>query len=167
MTSPLQSSPDIRYPTGDDIAWMLDLNNAHARELSWLTADELQDMTVMAAHVAVLAPVAFVLCFDQDAPYSSPNFAWHRKRFDRFRYVDRVVVDPAARGTGIARRLYGGVFASAAADGIPRVVAEINADPPNPASSAFHTRLGFVEVGQARLADRNKVVRYVAADVPL
>lgn len=145
---------------------MLDLNNAHARELSWLTVDELHELVTTAAQVAVLAPVAFVLCFDQDAPYTSPNFIWHRERFDRFRYVDRVVVDPDVRGQGIARRLYQHVFAAAAAAGVPRIVAEINAEPANPASDAFHARFGFVEVGRAAVNGQDKVVRYVAADIP-
>lgn len=145
---------------------MLDLNNAHARELSWLTATELHELVTTAAQVAVLAPVAFVLCFDQDASYTSPNFTWHRERFDRFRYVDRVVVDPAARGQGIARRLYHHVFTAAAAAGLPRIVAEINAEPANPASDAFHARFGFVEVGRAAVNGQDKVVRYVAADIP-
>lgn len=147
---------------------MLDLNNAHARELSWLTGAELHELVLTASHAVVVAPVAFVICFDQDAQYASPNFAWHRDRYERFRYVDRVVVDPSVRGDGIGRRLYESVFASASASAaaLPRVVAEINADPPNPASDAFHARLGFVEVGRAVLADRGKSVRYVAAELP-
>lgn len=145
---------------------MLDLNNTHARELSWLTVAELHDLVATASHVAVLAPVAFVLCFDRDAPYDNPNHAWFRDRFDRFLYVDRVVVEPSARGNGLARWLYDDVFAVASAAGFPRVVAEINVEPPNPGSDRFHEKLGFTEVGGARLAGRDKVVRYVAAEIP-
>jgi len=145
---------------------MLDLNNADARVLSWLTEAAFHDLIKTATYVSVVSPVAFVMCFDHDASYSSPNFAWYQQRFDRFLYVDRVVVDPAARGTGIARQLYHGVFAAATEAAVPRVVAEISADPPNPASDAFHDRLGFTELGRARLDDQDKTVRYVAADVP-
>ena len=41
------------------------------------------------------------------------------------------------------------------------MVCEVNAEPPNPASDAFHAALGFTEVGQATL-NRGKVVRYFA-----
>ena len=49
---------------------------------------------------------AFLLAFDQDADYDSPNFLWFRERYPRFVYVDRIVVAAAARGRGLARLLY-------------------------------------------------------------
>ena len=51
------------------------------------------------------------------------------------------------------------------AAGHARVVCEVNSDPPNPASDAFHAALGFAEVGQAVLATQGKVVRYLSCDV--
>lgn len=45
--------------------------------------------------------------------------------------------------------------------GLKRIVCEVNLSPPNPKSDAFHQRMGFVEVGQAVLEDRNKTVRYL------
>jgi predicted GNAT superfamily acetyltransferase len=85
---------------------------------------------------------------------------WFRNRFDRFLYVDRIVVDPAARGRGVARALYGHAFAEARAAGRPRVVAEVNRVPPNPGSDAFHERLGFAQVGIAALPG-GKIVLYL------
>ena len=41
------------------------------------------------------------------------------------------------------------------------VVCEVNIDPPNPGSDAFHEKMGFVEVGRTKLADRDKTVRYL------
>ena len=96
---------------------------------------------------------AFLLAFDQDAHYDSPNFLWFRARYPRFVYVDRIVVAIAARGRGYARRLYDDLFEHAAAAGHDRVVCEVNTQPPNPASDAFHAALGFVEVGTASVHD--------------
>jgi hypothetical protein len=104
---------------------------------------------------------AFLLAFDQDAAYDSPNFLWFRERFPRFVYVDRVVVGPAARGRGLARRLYDELFAAAAAAGHERVVCEVNLDPPNPGSDAFHARQGFAEIGAAAIHGGAKTVRYL------
>ncbi len=42
---------------------------------------------------------------------------------------------------------------------------EINADPPNPASDAFHARFGFRNIGSAALVDRHKTVRYMLLDL--
>ncbi|WP_082765208.1 GNAT family N-acetyltransferase [Phenylobacterium sp. CCH12-B4] len=141
-------------------AALLALNNAHARELSWLTADRLAALVgeAFAARRVGLAD-ALLIAFDQDAAYDSPNFLWFRDRYDRFVYVDRIVVAEAARGRGLARALYLDLFAAAKAAGHARVVCEVNADPPNPASDAFHAALGFVEVGTAAF-EGGKAVRY-------
>ena len=44
--------------------------------------------------------------------------------------------------------------------GVPLLCCEVNAEPPNPASDAFHRAMGFAPVGEAFLADRGKTVRY-------
>ena len=94
---------------------------------------------------------AFLLAFDQAADYDSPNFLWFRDRTPRFVYVDRIVVAPAARGRGHARRLYDDLFAQARRAGHDQVVCEVNSEPANPASDAFHAALGFSEVGRATI----------------
>lgn len=141
---------------------LLALNNVHALELSWLEPDRLSKL-VAEAFVArrVGLADALLLAFDQDADYDSVNFLWFRARFDRFVYVDRVVVADAARGRGLARRLYDDLFAAARAAGHARIVCEVNSDPPNPASDAFHAALGFVPVGAAQIHGGEKTVTYL------
>jgi len=86
---------------------LLALNNAHAVELSWLDDARFGAMLGYAFHARRIGEAdALLLAFDQAAPYDSPNFLWFRRRYGRFVYVDRVVVDPAARGRGYARLLY-------------------------------------------------------------
>ncbi|MBB5372579.1 GNAT family N-acetyltransferase [Acidocella aromatica] len=136
-----------------------DLNNEHARELSF--ADEarfahLVDNAFFAAHIGA---EAFIIAFDQDADYDSENFLWFRQRFSRFVYVDRVVTAGAARGRGHAAALYNALFAAARAAGHERITCEINADPPNPGSEAFHAKFWFTEIGGAVLPN-GKTVRY-------
>jgi uncharacterized protein len=141
---------------------ILTLNNAHARELSWLEPERLQHLV---AHAFVARRIgaldAFLLAFDQDAPYDSPNFLWFRERFPRFVYVDRIVVAEPGRGRGLARALYHDLLAQAAKAGHECVVCEVNTRPPNPESDAFHAALGFVEVGHASIHDGAKDVRYL------
>jgi uncharacterized protein len=145
---------------------LLALNNAHAQELSWLDPDRFVHL-VGAAFLArrIGHADAFLLAFDQDADYDSPNFQWFRSRYVRFVYVDRVVVAPSARGRGYARRLYTGLFEHASVAGHKLVVCEVNSDPPNPASDAFHSALGFVEVGSATIHGGSKTVRYFALEL--
>jgi len=111
--------------------------------------------------LAVVEADALLVAFDERADYRSPNFLWFRDRFDRFVYVDRVVVAAYARGRGLARALYLQLFARARDAGHDTVVAEVNVDPPNPGSHAFHAAMGFRAVGSATLTG-DKRVRYYA-----
>jgi predicted GNAT superfamily acetyltransferase len=141
---------------------MLALNNAYAQELPWLEPERLQ---YLVAHAFLARRIGdldgFLLAFDQDAGYDSPNFRWFRARYPRFVYVDRIVVASFARGRGHARLLYRDLFDRASEAGHERVVCEVNARPPNPESGAFHAALGFVEVGSASIHNDSKTVRYL------
>jgi predicted GNAT superfamily acetyltransferase len=144
---------------------MLALNNAHAVELSF--ADEprmglLVDEAFLAARVGTVD--ALLLAFAPGAAYDSANYAWFAQRYASFVYVDRVVVASSARGRGLARDLYAHLFAAARAAGYERIVCEVNSDPPNPASDAFHQALGFAPVGEARL-ENGKTVTYLALEL--
>jgi len=142
---------------------LLALNNAHAQELSWLEPARLRHLVSQAFLARLIGNVdAFLLAFDQDADYDSPNFLWFRARYPRFVYVDRIVVAESARGRGCARRLYQDLFEHAENAGYDRVVCEVNSRPPNPASDAFHAALGFVEVGAASVYNDSRTVRYLS-----
>ncbi len=104
---------------------------------------------------------AFLIGLDQDADYDSPNFLWFRDRYERFAYIDRVVVAASAHGQGLGRALYERLFAETKTAGYPCVMAEVNVVPPNPGSLAFHEKMGFEAVGEAELAT-DKTVRYFA-----
>lgn len=150
-----------------DLQAVLALNNAHAAELSWLEPERLSHLlgeAFLARRIG--AAEAFLIAFDQEAAYDSPNFQWFRQRHRRFVYVDRVAVAASARGRGHARRLYEELFARAADAGHGLVTCEVNADPPNPASDAFHAALGFREVGAAAIHGGAKTVRYYARTLP-
>jgi predicted GNAT superfamily acetyltransferase len=142
---------------------LLALNNAHAQELSWLEPERLEHLVEHAFLARRIGNLdAFMLAFDQDARYDSPNFLWFRSRYPRFVYVDRIVVASSARGRGCARRLYDNLFEHAVRAGHARVLCEVNMRPPNPASDAFHATLGFVEVGTASVDNGSKTVRYLS-----
>jgi len=117
------------HPLG---AALLALNNAHARELSWLAPERLEHLVAQAFMARRIGNIdAFLLALDQDAAYDSPNFQWFRARYPRFVYVDRIVVAASARGRGCARRLYNDLFEHARRAGHDRLVCEVNSSPPN------------------------------------
>ena len=142
---------------------LLALNNSHAIELSLLHADRLAGLVAQAWYAWRIGHVdAFMLALDEGASYDSPNFLWFRQRYARFVYVDRIVVAPSARGRGLARQLYEALIRRASEAGHERIVCEVNLDPPNPQSDAFHAALGFSEVGSASIHDGAKTVRYLS-----
>jgi uncharacterized protein len=143
----------------DDLNGILALSALHEEETSPLDEVKLSAMLKEAFHHAIIGDgsLGYLIAFDQDAAYDSVNFRWFQSRFDRFVYVDRIVVAASERGKGVAKRFYEELFAVARASGHHRIVAEINVDPPNPGSLAFHDRIGFVEVGQATLAPGKSV----------
>jgi predicted GNAT superfamily acetyltransferase len=148
-------------------ARILALNNVHAVETSYLDAARLTQMLDEAFLATRIGAVdAFLIVFDQEARYDSPNFAWFRAKYPDFVYVDRIITGPNARGRGYARALYQDLFEKAAARGHKRVVCEVNLDPPNPGSDAFHAALGFAEVGRQVLPGSGKTVRYLSKNIP-
>ena len=141
---------------------ILALNAAHQVETSPLDRAALEAMLDETFHSATAGggKDGFIIAFDQDAAYDSVNFRWFQSRYERFIYVDRIITAPHARGRGIARGFYTTLFKAARAAGHRRIVAEINVEPPNPASMAFHSALGFAEVGRGEFSDQGKIVSY-------
>jgi predicted GNAT superfamily acetyltransferase len=152
-----------------DLAAVLALNNSHSLELGQIDPEKLGHSISAATLAIAMGPVgqpdAFLIAFDQAAPAQGPNHAWFLARRPRFLYVDRICVHPQARKRGLARALYSAVLAEAARRGKPVVCCEVNSDPPNPGSDAFHAALGFSEVGRAFLPDRGNSVRYLELGV--
>jgi predicted GNAT superfamily acetyltransferase len=143
---------------------LLSLNNTHATELSPLNMDALRALLDGAFYARQVGDgEAFLIALDEKHPtYASPNYLWFKSRQSTFVYVDRIVVAQSARGRGHARRLYADLIEQAVAAGHDSIVCEVNSDPPNPASNAFHEALGFKQVATATIHGGVKTVRYLA-----
>jgi uncharacterized protein len=143
-------------------AALLALNNANAQETSLLDAAKFAAMIDAATVATCVTPAAaFLLAFDQAGAYDGGHFLWFRARLTRFLYIDRVVVSTDARRLGLGRKLYDDTFARARRLGLPMVTCEVNRNPPNPVSDAFHAGLGFQPAGEATVPGSGKVVRYL------
>jgi predicted GNAT superfamily acetyltransferase len=161
----MRSSVTTRSIEPADLPAVLLLNNEHATELSLVDGQRLAAMVHIAALALAVGPVgrpdAFLIAFAEDVPVQGPNHAWFLARGKRFVYVDRVCVGAWARRRGLARGLYEAVSGHASRRGAEVLCCEVNSDPPNPGSDAFHESLGFQLVGSAFLTDRGKAVRYL------
>ena len=102
-------------------------------------------------------PAGFMILLRPGSSYPSDNYGWFETAFDRHLYVDRIAVTEASRGTGAGRALYEAAIRMARELGEERVTAEVNEDPPNPESMAFHAKLGFRHL-LSRASGSGKVV---------
>lgn len=146
-----------------DRNWVLALNKAFEVELSPLDAPGLQSLVDAAFLAQVADPeAAFLIALDQRSANESPNFLWFCERYEAFVYVDRIAVSASHRRRGHAVALYDALFAAARVAGHSHITCEVNSDPPNPGSDAFHFSQGFEIVGERYLDDRDKTVRYMS-----
>jgi predicted GNAT superfamily acetyltransferase len=152
----------IRGADESDFGAILRLNLESERFLSPLDRARLQHLHRQAAYhrVAIIdgAVAAFLLVLREGADYDSPNYRWFGERYPAFLYIDRVVVDARRQGRQLGAALYRDLFGFARASGVPSVTCEFDVDPPNAASSAFHARFGFHEVGEQWIAEGSKKV---------
>ncbi len=107
----------------------------------------------------------FVIGMRPGSDYPSENYRYFSTRGTNFLYVDRIVVSLEKRGAGIGRMLYNAVFELARAEGRTEVTCEVNLDPPNPGSLAFHARLGFTRVGEQETKNGSVTVALLAAEL--
>ena len=100
-----------------------------------------------------------LVAFAPGAGYQSANYRWLSGRYDDFGYVDRIVVAPTHRRLGLAGRLYDALADHASAAGRARLLCEVNVEPPNPQSVAFHEANGWAVIDDLE-HEPGKVVRF-------
>jgi predicted GNAT superfamily acetyltransferase len=139
----------LRPITEVDHADVLALNEHHVELLAPLDRQRLVELLreAQTAHVIDVedAFAGFVITFAAGSAYDGENFAWFTEHFDDFCYLDRVVVHEDFRRRGLASQVYDELESSC---GRPVFTLEVNLDPPNEPSLAFHRARGYVEVGQ-------------------
>ena len=109
-----------------------------------------QSVIALVAEEEEGALAGFCLVLAPGAEYDSGNYRWFSERYHDFVYLDRIAIAPAFQRRGLGRALYAEVERLAAeyCPGATDFTLEVNLRPRNDTSLAFHTSLGFVEVGQ-------------------
>lgn len=142
----------IRAVTAADIDRVVEVNRANEPEVGPLDDVRIElflDRADRFEVVEVGGKIAGVFVgLVEGLDYASPNYRWFCDRHERFAYVDRIALQPTARGLGVAASIYGGFADWARSTGRAVVCAEVNTVPPNPRSLAFHRRQGFVTVDE-------------------
>ena len=133
----------------DDHAAVLALNQRNVDALAPMDQPRLITLVDLAETAAVIEVedrfAGFVITFAAGAAYDAENFAWFTEHLDDFCYLDRVVLDEGFRRRGLGTALYDALEGQCRR---PAFALEVNLDPPNTTSLAFHRGRGFREVGQ-------------------
>lgn len=163
------ASVAIRDAAPADFDAILALNAADVVSTSAMDRARLEELNGLSCYHRVACKdghvVAFLLAMQDGAAYENENFGWFSSRFERFVYVDRIVVSGDARGLRLGTLLYDDLFSWARRLGIPVVVCEYNIVPPNEPSRLFHAKLGFKEQGRQWVANGAKQVSLQAAQL--
>jgi predicted GNAT superfamily acetyltransferase len=142
----------VRDAGEQDEAFILALNAACTPAVGEMDTTDYRDIVGWAHRVLIAEaggqPAGFMILIRPGSAYPSLNYAWFERRFLRHLYVDRIAIDQSVRGQGIGRALYDAALAIAAANGDQRITCEVNVDPPNPESMAFH------KIGRASCRER-------------
>ena len=159
-------SPTLRPIAEADVPAVLALNRRFVDYLSPLDAERLLWLVGLSDHADVVevddVVVGFVLTMAPGSDYDSDNYRWHAARYGaEFYYLDRIVIAEEMRRRGLAGFVYDAM--EGVARGFGRMTLEVNVDPPNVGSLAFHERRGYVEVG--RLGEPGHMVGLMAKEL--
>ena len=151
----------IRRAKEKDLPSILDLNN---RESKWVGKKEI-DFFQKYMYIPIFNVfetneriVGFLMAMDQNTDYDSINFLWFKDKFNKFYYIDRVIVDESMRGKGIASLLYRELIDIK--QDIP-LVAEVSINPSNEGSVIFRDKIGFKDVGTLTSCDKKVRMYYL------
>ncbi len=145
-----------------DHARVLRLNQDSVQELSPLDEERLNYILALSHRALVVErdgdPVGFAIAVAPETNYDSRNYAWLSERFESFLYLDRIAIAAEARRQGLGAMLYDAMETAALPFG--RMVCDVNIEPRNDASLAFHRARGYEPIGELRHGDTKKVLLF-------
>lgn len=147
--------PTLRPARVDDLDAIMRANNAEIPEVSELqnaTAMrllELADQALVAEVEGAFAGFAFALP-GGIADFDALNYRWFEDNLEDYLYVERIVIADGNRGSGVGRALYDHLIETSERS---HLVSEVNTNPRNDASLAFHDRFGFEPIGELTYGD--------------
>lgn len=145
----------LRPLTAADLDHVVGLNERFVHLTAPMSHERVLEMAETGAVEVVVEQdrfAGFVITAMSGSGFASENFDWFGERYEDFCYLDRIIIHEDVRRLGLGRRVYDEVEARAA-QAVPLLTLEVNIDPPNEPSLAFHAGRGFEEVGQRFITD--------------
>jgi predicted GNAT superfamily acetyltransferase len=144
----------LRDMTAAELKLILEINEANVPAVGSATVAHLRHLHAESA-IALVTEVdgevaGFCIVFGPGADYESVNYRWFMEHRPTSMYLDRVAFDGRFHGRGLGTEMYAEVDGRIREDhpDSTGLSLEVNIDPPNDPSLAFHRKLGFTEVGR-------------------
>lgn len=160
----------VRPATAADKEFVLELNRVNVIFLSPMNEERffkfLNENDIFNIVEVDGKPAAFLIAMcENNSWYDSENFIWFRDQYDKFLYIDRIVIDENYRRLGIGRILYDEVIKYAVKIGTPMLTVEADVIPFNGPSLDFHHAIGFREVHQLVIRGGEVKVSLMTRDI--
>ncbi len=131
--------PAVNYVSYNEFEWFLN------RKLYFKIAENYQG-----------AISGFLLVLPSGLEYKSLNYKWFSGRYDKFAYIDRIVIMDEFKKNGIGKSLYLDLEKNIGEYEL--IACEFNIEPPNPISKKFHESLNYENVGHQLTENQTKKV---------
>ena len=101
----------------------------------------------------------FAVCFYENSNYSSLNYKYFSKNYEKFLYIDRIAVKKNYRRKGVGSALYNHLIKQY--EKTKKIICcEVNIEPMNIISLEFHSRFNFKKINEKDFISHK--VRYLA-----
>jgi predicted GNAT superfamily acetyltransferase len=151
----------MRPAREQDFEHIIAINEAGQPGVSSLTPAELSLVRSQAPLFEVAEVgrdiVGYLIAYLDTNVYDGEEFNWFKQCYTHFLYVDQVAVAQSARRAGVGAQMYRLLEQRAREQRLASLTCEVNLEPANPVSLAFHTRQRFVEVGTMATSDGRTV----------
>ena len=102
--------PKIRSAINSDESGLIRLNNESIPAVNLLTPDLFAHLISQAKYCLTLVLdkelIGFLLALPSGILYSSENYRWFSSHYEKFLYIDRIVIKKSHRGCGMGSMLY-------------------------------------------------------------
>ena len=129
------------------------VNYVSYNEFEWFLSRKLYFKIAENSHGAISG---FLLVLPSGLEYKSLNYKWFSGRYDKFAYIDRIVIMDEFKKNGIGKSLYLDLEKNISEYEL--IACEFNIEPPNPISKKFHESLNYENVGYQLTENETKKV---------
>ena len=145
-------TPSVRTLRPEDLGRVLEINQANTPEVGSIDSERLafiyDESTIRLGVTVDGRLVGFTMVLAPGSRYDSVNYRWFQANHPESWYLDRVAISADHRRRGLGAGLYDSVFEALMEAGARSLGLEVNVEPANPVSMAFHERLGFETLAQ-------------------